>query len=89
MIYYGSIGRFKLDRYSVGLCHEPFLIKEVNKLGKCDYVFYGHTHKPWIKEKDKVKMINPGTLGGMFQKGTFACLDTNINKIELKILETL
>ncbi|MCK5062129.1 metallophosphoesterase family protein [Candidatus Parcubacteria bacterium] len=89
LIYYGSIGRFKLDRYSVGLCHEPFLIKEVNKLGKCDYIFYGHTHKPWVEEKDKVKMINPGTLGGMFQKGTFACLDTNINKIELKILEKL
>ena len=89
LIYYGSIGRFKLDRYSVGLCHEPFLIKEVNKLGKCDYIFYGHTHKPWIEEKDKVKMINPGTLGGMFQKGTFACWDTTKNKIELKILDKL
>ena len=86
---YGRLGRFKLDNYNIGLCHEPFLIEEVKKKGKCDYIFYGHTHKPWIEERKGVKLVNPGTLGGMFQKGTFAAWDTTRNKIELKILETI
>ncbi len=86
---YGRLGFFKLDNYSIGLCHEPFLIEEVKKKGICDYIFYGHTHRPWIEEKNKINTVNPGTLGGMFQKGTFAVWDTTRNKIELKILETI
>ena len=89
LIYYGSIGRFKLDRYSVGLCHEPFLIKEVNKLGKCDYIFYGHTHKPWEEKIGDCRVVNPGTAAGLSYKATFAVYDTETDKLELKILENL
>lgn len=89
LIYYGSIGRFKFDKYIVGLCHEPFLFNKVKKLGTCDYIFYGHTHRPWIEEKNGVNTVNPGALGGMFQKATFAVWDTTKNKIELKILEKI
>ncbi|MCK5212032.1 metallophosphoesterase family protein [Candidatus Parcubacteria bacterium] len=86
---YGRLGFFKLDNYNIGFCHEPFLIEEVKKKGKCDYIFYGHTHKPWIEEKNKIRMVNPGTLGGMFQKGTFAVWETTKNIVELKILEKI
>ena len=86
---YGRLGRFRIDNCYIGLCHEPFLIEEVKKKGKCDYIFYGHTHRPWIEEKNKINMINPGALGGMFQKATFAVWDTSKNKVELKILETI
>ena len=89
LIYYGSIGRFKLDKYLVGLCHEPFLFNKVKKLGACDYIFYGHTHKPWIEEKNGIQLINPGALGGMLEKATFTHWDTSKNKIELKILEKI
>jgi len=43
------------------------------------------------KEETKkgVRLVNPGTLGGMFQKATFAVYDTASNEPELKILETL
>lgn len=86
---YGRIGRFKLDKYNIGFCHQPFLVEEVKKLGKCDYIFYGHTHKPWIEEKDGINLVNPGALGGMLEKSTFALWDTTKNKIELKILDQL
>jgi len=39
--------------------------------------------------KSGVRLVNPGTLGGMFQKATFAVYDTASNEPELKILETL
>ncbi len=54
-----------------------------------DIIFYGHTHKPWIEEQNQIKIVNPGTLGGVFQKATFALYDTGDRKLELKILETI
>jgi len=86
---YGRLGCFKVDKYYIGLCHEPFLIEEVKKRGRCDYIFYGHTHRPWIEEKNKINMVNPGALGGMLERSTFVYWDTTKNKIELKILDRL
>jgi uncharacterized protein len=84
--YYGRTGRFEINGKFIGICHEPFLIEKVIELGKCDYIFYGHTHKPWIEEKEGTQVINPGTLGGVFTKGTYAMLDTEKNKPELVLL---
>lgn len=72
-----------------GFCHEPFLIEEVMKLGLCDIIFYGHTHKPWIEKKKGIDIVNPGTLGGVFTKATFAVWDSVSGALELKILELL
>jgi uncharacterized protein len=54
-----------------------------------DIIFYGHTHKPWIEEKKGVKIANPGTLGGVFARATFAVWDTAKSEPELKILDLL
>ena len=87
--HFGRISRVELAGKFIGFCHEPFLIDKVKKLGECDIVFYGHTHKPWIEYQDKTAVINPGTLGGMFQKATFAFWDTEKIEPELKILEMI
>jgi putative phosphoesterase len=89
IIYYRRTARFEAGSYRVGLCHEPFLIEQVLKPGPCDLIFYGHTHKPWIADKDGVKTANPGTLGGVFQKATFAVWETETGRLELKILEEI
>jgi uncharacterized protein len=73
----------------IGVCHEPFLIEEVLAKGKCDFIFYGHTHKPWIETKGGVIIANPGTLGGVFAEATFAALDTTSGQLELKLLHRL
>lgn len=87
--YWGRIGQMDIENKKIGFCHEPYLIDEVLQLGKFVIIFYGHTHKPWISEKDGIKIVNPGTLGGVFQKATFAFWDTNKDEPELKILEAL
>lgn len=88
--YYGKVARFKINNYWVGLCHQPYLIESVSKLGKCSFIFYGHTHKPWTsKEKDKTILVNPGTLGGMFLDGTFAVWDTDKQDLGLKLVDKL
>ena len=87
--YYGQIANFKIDNINFGLCHEPFLIKKLAKIIKKGIIFYGHTHKPWEEKKQDLEMINPGTLGGMFSKGTFAVFNTKNKILELKILEMI
>lgn len=87
--YFGKAGRFELDGKFIGFCHELYFIEEVLEKGNCDIIFYGHTHRPWTSEKHGVKIVNPGTLGGMFEKATFAIWDTASDKLELKLLDTL
>jgi putative phosphoesterase len=56
---------------------------------KCDIIFYGHTHKPWIEIKNGIQIVNPGTLGGVYTPATFAVWDTTKTEPELKLLATL
>lgn len=87
--YLGRFGAFELNGKVVGLCHEPWYIKSVLNLKKCDLIFYGHTHEPWVGEKSGLITANPGTLGGVFTKATFAVWDSVSGELELKILELL
>jgi hypothetical protein len=87
--YLGRTAIIELGGKKIGLCHEPFLIDEVFQLGQPDIIFYGHTHTPWIEENDGVKLVNPGTLSGTFQKATFAVWDTDKDEPELKVLELI
>lgn len=87
--YLGRFGVFEIDNKTIGLCHEPWYIKSVLKIKPCQIVFYGHTHEPWIEEKDGVTLVNPGTLGGVFTKASFAVWDSKNGQLELKILELI
>ena len=84
--YYNKIGRIEINNRRIGICHEPYLIPKVITKEKCDIVFYGHTHKPWIAKKQKIIMINPGTLGSMFEPATFAGWDAETGDIKLRSL---
>ena len=88
--YYGRSGILGIDGQLVGLCHEPFLMKYLlEKKEKLNIVFYGHTHKPWIEDRGGVKLVNPGTLGGVFQRATFSVWDTDSKSLELKVLDQI
>lgn len=85
--YLGRFGVIQLNSFKVGICHEPSFIRDLlNKYPDLNFVFYGHTHKPWLSIKNKATLINPGTLGGVFQKPSFAIWDDETGKIKLKLL---
>ncbi len=69
--------------------HYPEISKKAVESGKYDLAFYGHTHRPWMKEVGKCKLVNPGELAGQRYKPCFAIYDTTTDKPELKILERL
>lgn len=79
--------KIEIDSLKIGLCHEPAFSKNLFDLEpNLNYIFYGHTHKPWMSVKNKAKLINPGTLGGVFYKPSFAIFDTLSQKIKLKLI---
>jgi hypothetical protein len=85
--YLGRYNTIELGNFKIGICHEPIFIKTLlEKEKNLNFIFYGHTHKPWLSMKNKATIINPGTLGGVFQKSSFAIWDSNNGKIKLKLL---
>jgi len=73
----------------IAFTHYPETGRQLAESGKYDYVFYGHSHKPWQEKIKNTQLINPGTLGGLFNKATFALWDTKKEEPELIILEKI
>lgn len=87
--HYGDQGETEIDGRKIAFVHYPNKAKELAESGKYDFVFYGHNHKPWEEKVRDTKLVNPGTLAGLFAKATFAVYDTETDELELKILEKL
>ena len=78
------------DKIKIAFTHTPDLAKELGDSGKYQLVLCGHSHKPWLETtNNNCQLINPGTLGGVFNQATFAVFDTATKNLELKILELL
>lgn len=87
--YYGDLAEIELDKKKIAFIHYPDEAKKLASSGKYDLVFYGHSHKPWEEKVGTTRLINPGTLAGLFYKATFAVYNTTTEKLELKILEQI
>jgi predicted phosphodiesterase len=104
-----KIRESKKSRHALDLAfvHKPDRVEEIAHglvrqahHKKFSFVFYGHTHQPWVKTAPKdpplgtpqgeslgvTVIANPGTLGGVFTAPTFAVLDTASGRLELKKL---
>ena len=86
--YCGEIGITEIDKIRIGFCHERRQIIKIMDVTPwpLDFIFYGHSHKPWLEKQKNVFIVNPGNLCGVFHQATFATLDTETKKVELKIL---
>ena len=88
----GQIGREIIGSLKIAFCHEPKKIETILKDAAApepDFIFYGHTHKPWIEKRGAIIIANPGNLAGSWHQATFAVLDTETKKLELKIMTNL
>ena len=89
IIYYSQTGKLEIDGLTFVFCHEPFVAKKMAVSQKYDFVFYGHSHKPWQEKIGKTELLNPGTLAGLFNKATFAVFDTKTKRAKLILLEKI
>ncbi len=89
--YLGEEGLPKIPGVSlkIYLTHYPEVAEKIACKEHYDYIFYGHDHRPWEKTVGKTKLVNPGTLAGMFNKASFAVYNTENGELELKLLEKI
>lgn len=85
--YYNKTGDVEIDNKKIAFTHCPYNAKEIAKSKKYDYIFYGHTHKPWQEKISETILLNPGTIAGTFGKATFAIWDEKKNKFYLILLD--
>lgn len=79
----------KIADKKIAVVHFPDKAMELAESGDFDLVFYGHTHRPWEDKIRNCRVINPGELAGQIFKPTFAVYDTQVDLLELKILEKI
>jgi putative phosphoesterase len=73
---FNEFGEFNLNNLKIGISHFPEVVKNILRNNNdYDFIFYGHTHKPWEEKENKTIILNPGNLAGLFYKPTFAIID--------------
>jgi putative phosphoesterase len=89
--YRQEIAVEKISELTLGFCHQDRDIEKViKKSGNLpDFIFYGHSHKPWLEKKNGMFIVNPGNISGTFFHATFAVLNTKTKNLELKIISDL
>ncbi|KKR20445.1 MAG: phosphodiesterase, MJ0936 family protein [Candidatus Moranbacteria bacterium GW2011_GWA2_39_41] len=86
---YENFGEIQIAGKEIAFIHFPREAKELAETGKYDFVFFGHTHKPWTEVVGSCTMINPGNATGDFYPPTFATWNTETGKFELKRIHDL
>ena len=68
---------------SIAFVHFPQEAKELCETGKYNFVFHGHTHKPWTEIINTCTLLNPGNVANQIYPPTFAVWDVDQNKFDL------
>jgi uncharacterized protein len=82
----GESADIEISGKKIAFCHSPESARVLAARQKYDFVFYGHTHKPWEERIGRTELVNPGNLAGLFYRATLAVCDLKTGKLELKIL---
>ena len=86
IVVYKNIGEEIINNKKIAFNHFPDIAKKLAKTKKYDFVFYGHTHKPWEEKVENCILLNPGNVTGTYYRSTFAIYDFKKDAFELKIL---
>lgn len=61
----------------------------IAQLADCDFLLFGHTHKPWVREYDGVLFVKCGSVGKPKDgdpRGTFALLEDQDGTVNVSIV---
>jgi putative phosphoesterase len=79
-------GEVEIMGKKIAFVHFPEYARRLAEEGRFDYVFYGHTHKPWTEKVQgennfgnikECELLNPGNVANQYYLPTFAIWDTN------------
>ncbi len=78
-----NFGEAEFEGKSIAFIHFPKEAEELCQTEKYNFVFYGHTHKPFEETVNDCKMLNPGNVANQFYPPTFAVWETEEDKFSL------
>jgi hypothetical protein len=86
-----KFGEITLENKNIAFVHYPDAAKKLCESGKYDFVFHGHTHKPWVapvetsanQRPKKCTLLNPGNVANEIYPPTFAVWETDNDKFNL------
>lgn len=84
-----KFGEAKIENKSIAFVHYPDKARELCESGKYDFVFHGHTHKPWTEKIGNCTLLNPGNVANEIYPPTFAVWETDNDKFDLIIINEL
>ena len=84
-----SFGEAEIGGLKIGFSHYRDTAVRNCESRHFDFCFYGHSHKPWMETVNGCVLANPGTLAGLIYMATFAVLDTDTKKLDLKIVSRI
>jgi uncharacterized protein len=84
-----NFGEAEIEGKKVAFIHFHREAKELCGSGKYDFVFYGHTHKPFEEMTNNCKMLNPGNVGNQIFPPTFAVWNTTDDLFQLIKINSL
>jgi hypothetical protein len=80
---YKDFGEANIEKKTVAFTHYPETAKSLARTGKYNFVFHGHTHKPWEEIIGNCKILNPGNVSGDIYPPTFAVWNTEDSNFKL------
>jgi uncharacterized protein len=86
---YKDFGELEIEKNKIAFTHFPEMAKKLCETGKYNFVFYGHTHKPFEEVIQNCKMLNPGNVAGDIFPPTFAIWNTMNDRFELIRIHSL
>lgn len=94
---YRNFGEIEINKRKIAFVHYPDAAEKLCQTGKYDFVFYGHTHKPWVASakatanqgQKKCTVLNPGNVAGEIYPPTFAVWETDTDKFDLIRIHSL
>lgn len=78
-----NFGEIKIEGSEIAFTHYPEDAEKLAQTGKYNFVFHGHTHKPWMEKIENCLVLNPGNVAGEIYPPTFAVWNTEDGKFEL------
>lgn len=82
-ILHKNFGEIEIENKKIAFVHYPHIAKKLCETGKYNFVFYGHTHKPWEEMIGNCKILNPGNVAGEIYPPTFAVWNTEKDEFRL------
>jgi putative phosphoesterase len=78
-----DFGHVEIAQKKLAFVHFPEVARQLCESGKYDFVFHGHTHKPWTQVLGKCTLLNPGNVANQMYAPTFAVWNTSDNSFIL------